>query len=330
MPNHIRWGILGAAKFAHEHMGPAIHAARYGELAAIATRDVSRAAAFTDFAPQLRVHDDYGDLLADPGIDAVYIPLPNHLHVEWSKRAIAACKPVLCEKPIAMQAAEIDELIELRDRSGLLVAEAYMIVHHPQWAHAKSLYESGAIGELRLVDSVFSYHLLDESNIRNRADAGGGGIRDIGVYNYGCTRYVSGAEPSGIREVDLVEENGVDVYAQVVAEFPGFHCSSIDSMRLAPRQAVTFHGNEGFIRLTCPFNAGVYSQAEVELHRPNGEVTVRRFPGVNQYVLQVENFNRALLQGETYPCPLEFSRGTQAMIDMIFAFHANRANQADG
>ncbi len=319
MAEHIRWGVLGAANFARKHMAPAIHAAADGELAAIATRDADKAQAFAAFAPGLRVHTDYDALLADTGVDAIYIPLPNHLHVEWSKRALAAGKHVLCEKPIALQAGEIDELIELRDRSGLLLAEAYMIVHHPQWQHTKSLYESGAIGELRLVDSVFTYHLLDLDNIRNQADTGGGGIRDIGVYNYGCTRFVSGAEPTQIRAVELVEEGGVDVYAHVVAEFPGFHCSAIDSMRLAPRQEVTFHGDKGFIRLACPFNANVYSQAEVELHRPGHEVTIKRFPGVDQYRLQVESFNRALLHGDSFPCPLEFSRGTQAMIDRVLA-----------
>ncbi len=322
MPDHIRWGILGAAKFAREHMGPAIHAARGAELAAIATRDTDKAAPFAAFAPGLRVHTDYDALLADPDVDAIYIPLPNHLHVEWSKRALEAGKHVLCEKPIALRASEIDELIALRERSGLLVAEAYMIVHHPQWQHAKSLYESGAIGELRLVDSVFSYHLLDAANIRNQPTTGGGGIRDIGVYNYGCTRFVSGAEPTRIRAVERIDENGVDVYAHVIAEFPGFHCSAIDSMRLAPRQEVTFHGDQGYIRLTCPFNANVYSQAEVELYRPGHEVTTKRFPGVDQYRLQVENFNRAVSDGDSYPCPLEFSRGTQAMIDMVFAHSA--------
>lgn len=327
MSDTVRWGILGAANFALEQMGPALHRARYGEFAAIATRHPQKAQAFVDFAPGLRVHGDYDSLLTDPQIDAIYIPLPNHLHLEWGKRAIESGKHVLCEKPIAMHASEIDELIALRERSGLLVAEAYMIVHHPQWLHAKTLYDSGAIGKLQLVDSVFSFHLLDTGNIRNQAACGGGGIRDIGVYSYGCARFVTGAEPIRIRVVDWVEENGVDVYTQVVAEFPGFHFSAIDSMRLSPRQEVTFHGDAGFIRLTCPFNANVYCQAEVELHRSDREVVVWRFPGVDHYLLQVENFNRSVLHGDRYPCPLEFSRGTQAMIDMVLEHHAKDSSR---
>ena len=326
MTEPVRWGILGAARFARQHMGPAIHAARGGRLAAIATSDPAKAEPFADFAPGLRVFDDYEALLADPDIDAIYIPLPNHLHVEWSRRAAEAGKHVLCEKPIAMRADEIDALIALRDASGLLIAEAYMIVHHPQWQYARALYESGVVGDLQLVDGVFSYRNIDMNNIRNQADAGGGGIRDIGVYTYGSARYVTGTEPERIRAVTMDIENGVDTYAQVSAAFPGFHYSAVTSMRMMPRQEMNFHGDAGLIRLTTPFNASVFGEARVELHRPDLEIRVKRFPGVNHYVLQVENFNDSLRHGADYPCPLEFSRGTQRMIDMVFECHAAAAD----
>ena len=163
----VRWGILGAAKFAQNHMGPAIHAAKGAELAALATSSEEKAAGFSAFAPGLRLHDSYEALLADPGIDAVYIPLPNTLHLEWSLKAIAAGKHVLTEKPMTMQAAEFDQLIAARDASGLVVAEAYMIVHHPQWQKARDLISEGAIGRLEHVDTAFSYD--------NRADPGSGG-----------------------------------------------------------------------------------------------------------------------------------------------------------
>ena len=129
----VRWGILGAANFARQHMAPAIHAAEGAELAALATSDPAKAAGFKAFCPSLFVHDSYEALLADPTIEAVYIPLPNHLHVEWTLKAIAAGKHVLTEKPMTLVASDFDQLIAARDKSGLFVAEAYMIVHHPQW-----------------------------------------------------------------------------------------------------------------------------------------------------------------------------------------------------
>ncbi len=313
----IRWGILGASKFALNHMAPAIHAARGGSLNAIATSDSSKARPFSDFAPGLEVYDSYMGLLDDCDIDAIYIPLPNHLHVEWAHKALEAGKHVLCEKPIAMETKEIDTLISLRDKTGLLVAEAYMIMHHPQWHYVKSLYEAGEIGSLVWVDSVFTYDNRDEQNIRNRAETGGGGIRDVGVYNYGCTRYVSGEEPCSILYADINRENQVDVHAQVIFEFPTFRLSATNSMRVSRRQEVSFHGEQGIIRLSAPFNPGDFGEAYVALHKSRHEVTVQNFPGENQYVNQVENFNRSIKNQVGYPCPLEFSRGTQAMVDMI-------------
>lgn len=315
----VRWGILGAANFAKQHMGPAIHAARGGKLAALATSSPDKAEAFSAFAPDLRVHADYEALLADEGIDAVYIPLPNHLHVEWTKKALEAGKHVLCEKPVAMRAEEIDDLIALRDRTGLLAAEAYMIVHHPQWQRAKALYEAGAIGRLVAVNAAFSYNNPDASNIRNRAEAGGGGIPDIGVYIYGATRYVTGEEPDRILLADIDRENGVDVRAHVAARFPSFLFTGYVSMRMAPYQEVVFHGDKGILRLTTPFNAQVYGMAEVIVQDSEQRVTVERFPADNHYVRQVEAFNSTVRDGIAYPCPLEFARGTQAMIDMVYA-----------
>lgn len=318
----LRWGILGAAKFALHHMGPAIHAAKGAELVALATASPDKAAEFATFAPGLQRHDSYDALLADPGIDAVYIPLPNHLHLEWSLRAIAAGKHVLTEKPMTMAAAEFDQLIAARDASGRLVAEAYMIVHHPQWQKARDLIADGAIGRIEHVDTAFCYdNRAEPGNIRNRAETGGGGIRDIGVYTYGSVRFAAQAEPVAL-EARIRRENGVDTFAQVTGEMEGpdgsFTYSAITSMRLFPRQEVVFQGTRGLIRLTAPFNAGLFGEAQLELHRGGGQSELFRYSGVNQYVLQVEAFGRAVLQGTAYGCPLEFSKGTQAMIDMVF------------
>lgn len=321
----VRWGILGAAKFAREFMAPAIHAAKGAELLALATSDAAKAAGFQAFCPGLRVHDSYDALLADPAIDAVYIPLPNHLHVEWTLKALAAGKHVLTEKPIAMQATEIDQIIAARDRTGLLAAEAYMIVHHPQWIRARELVQSGAIGKVAHVDAAFSYdNRSAPDNIRNRPETGGGGIRDIGVYTYGCARFVTGAEPVAL-QARMRLENGVDTWAQVVGDMEGpggrFTYSAMTSMRLFTRQEVVFQGDRGMIRVAMgPFNANVYGEARLELHHgPGLAITTERWPADNHYVLQVEAFGRSVRTGEAYACPLEFTKGTQAMIDQIFA-----------
>ncbi|MEM9788617.1 MAG: Gfo/Idh/MocA family oxidoreductase [Pseudomonadota bacterium] len=315
----LRWGILGAANFARKQMGPAIHAAKGAELAALATSDPVKAAGFQAFAPGIKVHATYDALLDDPSIDAVYIPLPNHLHVEWSLRALAAGKHVLCEKPMTLQAGEFDQLIAARDAAGKLAAEAFMIVHHPQFIRARELVQGGAIGKLVHVDATFSFFNDDAGNIRNKPEAAGGGLRDIGVYTFGSARFVTGQEPVAVPYTKLHYDNGVDVFAQVAADFPNFSYAAIVSMRMFPRQQITFHGERGVLRLTCPFNANVFDVAELTVENDGLTVVSERWPAVDHYVLQVENFCNSVQTGAEYPCPLEFSRGTQHMMDMVFA-----------
>ncbi|MGB3313304.1 MAG: Gfo/Idh/MocA family oxidoreductase [Albidovulum sp.] len=319
----VSWGVLGAAKFAREHMARAIHEAEDARLHSLATSDPTKAAPFSAFCPDLKIHDTYDALLADPAVEAVYIPLPNHLHVEWTLKALEAGKHVLCEKPAAMRADEIDTLIAARDRSGLIATEAYMIVHHPQWRRARQLIAEGAIGHIRHADAHFSYdNHADPGNIRNRPDTGGGSIPDIGVYAYGSLRWATGAEPVTL-DARITRENGVDVFAQVsgVMEGPGgrFTFHAMTSMRLFPRQEVVFQGDEGLIRLTAPFNAGLFGEAQVHMFRQGKADHVERFPGARQYRNQVEAFGRAVREGAAYPWSLEDAKGTQAMIDRVLA-----------
>ena len=319
----VNWGVLGAAKFAREHMARAIHEAEGARLHSLATSDPAKAEGFRAFCPDLKVHASYDALLADPEVDAVYIPLPNHLHVEWTRKAALAGKHVLTEKPIALAAVEIDGLIALRDASGLLVTEAYMIVHHPQWQRARQLVAEGAIGRILHADAAFSYdNRADPGNIRNRPETGGGSIPDIGVYAYGSVRWTTGAEPVAVRS-RIARENGVDVFAQVMADMEGpggrFTYAAMTSMRLPPRQEVVFQGEGGVMRLTAPFNAGLFGEAQLHLFRPGQPDHVERFPGARQYRNQVEAFGRTIREGAPYPWSLEDARGTQAMIDRVFA-----------
>lgn len=321
----LRWGILGAANFAQNHMAPAIHAAKGAELVALATSDPAKAIGFQAFAPGLKVLQDYDALLRDSSIDAVYIPLPNHLHVAWTLKALEAGKHVLCEKPMALHADEYDQMIAARDASGKLAAEAFMIFHHPQFVRARALLENDAIGKLVHVDAAFSFFNDDGTNIRNRPEAGGGGLRDIGVYTFGAARLVTGQEPDRISLANLRFENGVDVFAQVAADFPDFSYSAMVSMRMFPRQHITFHGDKGVLRLSCPFNANVFDVATLTLENDGLTVQTERWPAANHYVLQVENFCKAVQTDAAYSCPLEFSKGTQHMMDMVFAAHHARA-----
>jgi predicted dehydrogenase len=323
MQKPVRWGILGAANFAKGHMAPAIHAAHGAELSALATSDSAKAKGFLEFCPGLKLHSSYDALLADPSIDAVYIPLPNHMHLEWTLKTLAAGKHVLTEKPIAMNAGEIDQIIAARDATGLLAAEAYMIVHHPQWIRARQLVQEGAIGKIKHVDAAFSYNLTDMGNIRARPETGGGGIRDIGVYTFGCARFVTRAEPKDL-SARVIMEHGVDVFAHVVGTMQGptgqFTYGSMTAINMYNRQVVTFQGDQGMIRLDGgPFNANVNDVAQIELHQNSNAVVTERWPADNHYVLQVEAFCRSVTTGKPYACTLEFARGTQAMIDTVFA-----------
>lgn len=314
---NVRWGILGASKFAREHMGPALTLAPGGHVAALATSDPDKAQPFRSFAPGLRVHTSYEALLADTAIDAVYIPLPNLLHVEWTLKALQAGKHVLCEKPMALHASDYNRLIAARDAAGLLAAEAFMIVHHPQWHRARQLLAEGAVGQLWRIDGAFAFNNRDADNIRNQAGMGGGGLRDIGVYVMGGARFATGLEAHNV-QARLQWENGVDVYAAISAQFGSADYSAFTSIRMHPRQEMTFHGDKGVLRLVVPFNARVFGEARLELQR-GMETVEERWPAINQYALQAAAFNSAVRDGTTYACPLEFSRGTQQMMDAAFA-----------
>lgn len=313
----MKWGILGAAKIARTELAPAMQLARGAEFVALATRDAARAAPFKALAPGLRVHDSYDALLADPEVDAVYIPLPNHLHVDWSIRAARAGKHVLCEKPIALLASQIDDLIAARDSTGKLIAEAFMVAHHPQWDRVRALLASGVIDKLEHVEGCFTYTNRDLGNIRHDPAMGGGGLRDVGVYPCITARMATGAEPLRLRS-DIRLQNGVDIFARVWADFPDFTMSFYCGMMQKRRQHMIFHGQDGWIELSAPFNGNVYGDARVEWTGADGVLHMERFNTVNQYALMLENFAASATSGAPFACPLEFSRGNQAMIDAIF------------
>lgn len=313
----IRWGILGAAKIAETDVCPALHLSTRGEIWAIASRTPGKAAALAAPYGDISLYDNYESLLADPAIDAVYIPLANHDHAPWTERSLRAGKHVLCEKPIALKAEEIDRLIKTRDETGCFAAEAFMVTHHAQWRHVRDRIAEGRIGRLTHVQGAFSFFNDDPDNIRNLASLGGGALRDIGVYPSVTTRFVTGEEPRSITS-RIEWDRGIDATAHVWAEFESFSMDFYVSMRMHLRQTMAFHGTEGVLVVEAPFNTWKYGDIAVTLRR--GAVLEReRFVGEDQYLSQANAFHATLLDGADYACPLEFSRGNQRMIDMIYA-----------
>jgi predicted dehydrogenase len=246
----IRWGVLGVAKIATTKVIPAMQRAPNVEVAAIASRNLGKAQAA---AEQLGIPQSYGsyeELLADPSVDAIYNPLPNHLHVPWSIRAAEAGKHVLCEKPIALSVAETRDLIAARDKAHVKIGEAFMARTHPQWLRAAELVRSGKIGELRVVSGYFSYFNCDPNNVRNIAAIGGGGIMDIGCYPITLSRMLFLAEPLRVHAfLDRDPEFKTDRLASVILQYPRGHASFTCSTQLVPYQKMHIFGTTGRIEI---------------------------------------------------------------------------------
>ena len=315
----VRWGIIGASKFALEHMGPAIHLAKGADLYAVASRDLNKVAPFKNFCATCLAIPSYEELLQNPNIDAVYIPLPHHLHTEWAIKALNSGKHVLAEKPIAMHNNDFELLLKARDTTGLMASEAYMIVHHPQWQRARQMIGDGAIGNVIHITGGFSYDNSDDpTNIRNQAEMGGGGMRDIGVYIIGAATYVMNEALENITaKVRL--ENGFDVFTSIQGTLGASQYSSYVSTRMHPHQEMSFHGSTGILRLTAPFNPNVFGEARLELHQPALGLRVERFPGANHYIKQVEAFNDSIMTSKPLVWTLEQARRTQQAIDTVLS-----------
>jgi predicted dehydrogenase len=323
MPRKLRWGVLGSAKIARQNVIPAMQRGQYCEIAAIASRDSSKAEETARNFGIAQAFGSYEAMLADPTIEAVYNPLPNHLHVPWSIRAAEAGKHVLCEKPIGLSVAETRELIAVRDRTGVKIGEAFMARSHPQWLRAKEIVAGGAIGELRVVAGAFSYFNRDPANIRNVADWGGGGLMDIGCYPVTLSRMLFGREP--VRAMALIERDpdfGVDRLTSALLDYaPGqalFHCST----QLVPYQRMNLFGTRGRVEIEIPFNPLKDRPARLVLD-DGSSVTgesrrVEEIPICNQYTVQGDLFSLAVLGQGDVPTPLEDSIRNMAVIEALF------------
>ncbi|WP_411037318.1 Gfo/Idh/MocA family protein [Shinella sp. BYT-45] len=324
MTRTIRWGILGCAGIAAKAVIPAIRSSRLGRVEAIASRDPERAKAMAARFGIAKAYGSYEALLADPEIDAIYNPLPNHLHVPMTIRALEQGKPVLCEKPVALDAAQAMRLAAVQKAAGLPVAEAFMVRHHPQWRKARALIAGGRLGEVRAIQTIFAYYLDDPANVRNQADIGGGGLFDVGCYAVNTARFLFGAEP--LRAIALMERDpafGTDRLTSGLLAFPeGRQLAFTCSTQLALTQKVTVLGTRGRLEIPVPFNAPADEPTVLVLDdgrdlAGGGREEIALEP-VDQYREQADAFAEAVLSGTPPETGLEDAIANMKAIDALF------------
>lgn len=326
----VRWGILGMARIATDKVVPAMLKGRMTRVVALGSRDGARAREAAARLGIATAHVSYEALLADPEVEAIYNPLPNHLHVPWSIKAMEAGKHVLCEKPVALTANEARQLVDAEQRTGRRVAEAFMVRHHPQWLRARALAGEGRIGEARLIRTIFAYSNADPANIRNQAGIGGeGGLYDIGCYAIATARFVFGAEP--LRVIASVERDPVltiDRLTSALLEFPGGRQLVFSSAtQLAPRQEVEILGTKGRILVKVPFNADPARPTEIVIDDARdlyaGGAVAERFEPFNQYTAQADAFSEAIRLDRPFDHPIADAVANMRVIDALLRSEAS-------
>jgi predicted dehydrogenase len=330
MNRKLRWGVLSTAGIGWKKV---IRAMQLGELTrvdAIASRDLAKAEEMAQRFGIARAYGSYEELLADPEIDAIYNPLPNHMHVPWTIKAAEAGKHVLCEKPIALTAAEAETLIDVRERTGVKIGEAFMVNSAPQWMRLRELLREGQIGELRSMVGFFSYFNVDPRNIRNQADIGGGALMDIGCYMVHGARFAFEAEP--LRVTAAIDRDPVmktDRLTSGMMEFAAGQAIFMCSTQLAPFQRISFLGTKGRIELEIPVNAPNDRPTRLVIDSGadlfGGGVSVESFPVCDQYTLQGDAFARAVFDGGQVPVCVEDAVANMAAIEALFRSAETRA-----
>lgn len=319
----VRWGILGAANIALQRVVPAMQHSPHTPVIAIASRDLAKARLAADRLGIPRAYGSYAELIDDPDIEAIYNPLPNHLHVPWTIRAAEAGKHVLCEKPLALSAKEASQLLEVRARTGVQIAEAFMVRAHPQWAAVRELVAEGRLGELRLIVGHFSYFRRDPDDIRSRLEWGGGAIMDIGCYPITLSRWLFDEEPTAvIAAVDRDPDLHVDRLASGLLCFPSGQASFNCATQLVPSQRMELFGTEGRIELEIPFSppsdhaCRILVDDGTQLGGAAAETIT--LPAVDQYRLQAERFSEAVRGVGAVSVTLEDAIANMSVIDALF------------
>jgi predicted dehydrogenase len=314
----VVWGVLSVSSHYTMRVHTNTRKSPLVELRGIASRSREKAARAARELGLAKAYGSYEELIADKEIEAVYIPLPNHLHSEWVKKAVDAGKHVLCEKPFALSAAEAEETFRYVGRKGVLVMEALMYPFHPQWQRAREIVQSGEIGEVHAVHVFFSYSIKDPKNVRNILEIGGGGIRDIGGYAVSCARLLIGAEPQ--RVVSLVKRDPglrTDILSSGILDFGGPRAVFTVATQTAAWQRVNVAGSGGDLTVHIPFNPHSDAPSELTVTNWLGPRTVS-LPAADQYTLMFEAFSRAVREGGPVPLPHTDAVNNQKVVDALF------------
>ena len=321
----VKWGIVSTADIGVKKVIPAMLRAKGVEIAGIASRDAALAKQVAEKLGIPKSYGSYAALLADPEIEAVYNPLPNHLHVPVTLQALAAGKHVLCEKPIALTAAEAGQLTDAAKKAGKLVTEAFMVRYHPQWRRARELAQSGKLGDVSLISSVFSYYNVDPQNVRNMGDIGGGALYDIGCYPIVTARFVFGAEPIRVSAVIDWDPNfKTDRLISALAEFPGGrHLVFSTATQLVPRQHVQILGTKARAEVMIPFNAPPGQTTTLRIDDGSdltgANIVTEVMPACDQYTLQGEIFSAAIRGEAKLDFGIDDAILNMRVIDAMFA-----------
>jgi predicted dehydrogenase len=323
MSNKLRWGVLSTAAIGIKKVIPAMQQGQYTSIVAIASRDRAKAQQAAAALGIPAAYGSYEDLLADPNIDAIYNPLPNHLHVPWTIKAAEAGKHVLCEKPLSLTVAEAKSLLAVRSRTGVKIGEAFMVRSAPQWLRLRELLNQGRVGELRSILGFFSYFNSDPANIRNQVDCGGGALMDIGCYLVHASRYAFAQEPTRVvAQIDRDPQMHTDRLTSAILDFSAGQAIFTCSTQLVSYQRIHFLGTRGRIELEIPFNAPVDRPTRLFID-DSGDlsgrtVTTETFPVCDQYTLQGDAFSRAVLEHTEVPVPIEDGVKNMAVIEALF------------
>ncbi len=319
----VKWGILGVASIATRKVIPGMQKGDWSEVAAIASRDLRKAQRAAEELKIPKAYGSYEELIADPEIEAIYNPLPNHLHVPWSIKAAEAGKHTLCEKPIALNAAEAETLRAARDRYNVKIGEAFMVKTNPQWLRIREIIRSGRIGQLNMIVTIFSYFNRDVSNVRHKTEWVGGGLLDIGCYPITLSRWLYNAEPKrvcGVVEND--PEFGTDRLASAVMEFPSGQSIFSVGTQTNYLQQMTLVGSSGRINVEIPFSPPPNRRMQITvadgMEFIGGKSMPEIIPPADQYTIQGDEFSKAIRNDTEVPVPLEDAIANMKVIDAIF------------
>ena len=323
MHDRVLWGVLGVAKIAVRRVIPAMQQGEWSRVTALASRNLAKAKEAARALGVAKAYGSYEELLADPEVEAVYNPLPNHLHVPWTIKAAEAGKHVLCEKPIALTAEEAGWLLAAANRTGVRIQEAFMVRTHPQWAGVLEMINAGRVGEVRSMMGFFSYYNRDAQNIRNNPEYGGGGLLDIGCYLINVSRFIFRGEPKRVSAlIDWDPDLKVDRLTSFILDFPSGQAIFTCGTQITPYQRVHIFGTDARIEVEIPFNAPSDHPCRVFVDKGGdllgGATETLIFTPANQYTIQGDLFSRAIRENSPAPIPLEDSIKNMAVIEALF------------